>query len=113
MKQAILVRADLKMPKGKTASQCSHAAVEATLKSSSSTIKAWRDQGMKKIILKVSSKNELLDFQKKARALKLVTALIKDAGKTFFSSPTITCLALGPDSDLKIDKITSKLKLIS
>ena len=113
MKQIIVVRTDLKMPKGKTAVQCSHAAVESVLKSPVSKIKTWRNQGMKKVIVKVDSLNELINLQKMARSEKIVNALIKDAGKTFFSTPTITCLALGPDSDVKIDKITSKLKLIS
>jgi len=34
MKQVILVRTDLKMPKGKISVQCSHASVESVLKSS-------------------------------------------------------------------------------
>lgn len=113
MKQNIMVRTDLKMKPGKLASQCSHASVEAVLKSPPSKIASWKKQGMKKVILKVDSQQELLNLQKKAKSQKLITALIKDAGKTFFKSPTITCLAIGPDSDQKIDKITSKLKLIN
>ncbi len=111
MKQVILCRADLKMPKGKMASQCSHSAVEATLKSSPSKIKEWRKNGMKKVILKVNSESELLLYQKKARSLNLVSALITDAGRTFFKESTRTCLAIGPDSERKIDQITGKLKI--
>ena len=47
MKQVILVRQDLKMPKGKLAAQCAHAAVEATLKCSKVLVKDWRKEGQK------------------------------------------------------------------
>ena len=113
MKQAILVRSDLKMPKGKLAAMVAHASVEAVLKTQKAILEDWKKIGMKKVILKVDSENELLSFQKKAKAAKLVTALIKDAGKTFFKNPTIVCLAIGPSSDFEIDKITGKLKLIN
>lgn len=114
MKQMILVRTDLKMPKGKMSAMVAHSSVDAVLKSNKEKIKVWKNQGMKKVILKVSSEKELLEYQKKAEAEKLVTALIQDAGKTFFKGkPTITCLAIGPDHDSKIDRITGKLKLIS
>ena len=43
---------------------------------------------------------------------KLVNALIKDAGKTQVESGTITCLAIGPDEEKKIDKITGNLKIL-
>ena len=112
MKQVILVRTDLKMPKGKLSIQCSHAAVEAVLKSDKNKILDWKNQGMKKIALKVKNENDLLKYKKAAEKLELKTALIKDAGKTFFKKPTITCLAIGPDEEEKIDKITGKLKII-
>ena len=113
MKQVILVRNDLKMPKGKTSAQCSHAAVEATLKSDKENIKEWKKDGMMKAILRVDSEKELLQYNQMAKDSGLVTALITDAGKTFFKEPTRTCLAIGPDDEKKIDKITGKLKLIN
>ena len=113
MKQAVLVRTDLKMPKGKLSAMVAHASVEAVLKSNKSIVDAWKKEGMKKIILKCPSESELFAFQKKAQAKKLVTALIKDAGRTFFKEPTITTLAIGPDEESKIDQITAKLKLIN
>ncbi len=112
MKQAILVRMDLKMPKGKLATQCSHAAVSASLKSSPVKIKKWKSSGMKKVILKVKDKRELLKYKQLAGKEKLVQALVTDAGKTYFKRATTTCLAIGPDEDKKIDLVTSNLKLL-
>jgi len=112
MKQAILVRLDLQMPKGKLAIQCSHASVESVLKSDREKVKAWRKEGMKKIILKVKDKKELLYYLQLAKDSNLVTALITDAGKTFFETTTTTCLAIGPDEEEKLDKLTGNLKLL-
>ena len=113
MKQVILVRNDLKMSKGKLASQCSHASVEAALKSDKEKVKDWRNDGMMKAVLKVEDEKELLKYNQQAKDSGLTTALITDAGKTFFKEPTRTCLAIGPDKEEKINKITGKLKLIN
>jgi len=111
MKQVILVRQDLKMPKGKLAAQVAHAAVEAALNSRLRKVDKWRVEGMKKVILKVKDKRELFQYKKKADSHGYVTAVIKDAGKTFFKKPTVTCLAIGPEED-KIDAITGELSMM-
>jgi PTH2 family peptidyl-tRNA hydrolase len=111
-KQAIIVRKDLKMSQGKIAAQSSHASTDATLKSDSEKVKAWRTTGMKKVILKVNSREELLLIKKEADKQKLTTALIKDAGKTEIKPGTITALGIGPEKEEVIDKVTGKLKLL-
>ena len=50
-KQLILLRQDLQLPKGKAAAQAAHAAVEAVLRSEKDVVKAWRQEGMAKIVL--------------------------------------------------------------
>ena len=112
MKQAIIVRTDLRMGKGKIASQCSHASVLAFLKTRKSRRDGWLDQGMKKIILKVRDKTSLMKLFSKAKREKLPAALISDAGHTQIKPGTITCLGIGPAGDSKIDKITERLKLL-
>lgn len=112
MKQVILVRQDLKLPKGKLASQASHASVDAVLKSHKNKIKEWKSLGMKKVILKVKNLEELYRFQQIAKDSGLKTALIKDAGRTVVEPGTVTCLAIGPDGDEKIDKITENLHML-
>ena len=107
----ILVRKDLGLSRGKTAVQCSHAAAEAALKSDKKKINEWR-KFSKKVVLQVDSENDLLKYKKEAEKAKLVTALIRDAGLTEIPENTLTCLAIGPDEDEKIDKITGKLKTL-
>ena len=110
-KQVILVRADLKLPKGKMSAQVAHASVDAVLKSSKDKVDEWKSQGMKKIILKVADEKELLKYQQLAKKEGLVAAIITDAGKTVVAPGTKTCLGIGPDSEELIDKMTGKLKM--
>lgn len=112
MKQAILIRTDLKMDKGKAASQCAHASIGAYLNSSEKNREKWEKEGMKKVVLKISSEKEIKDFYKLAKKEKLPCELIRDRGLTQIKPGTITALGIGPAEDEKIDKITGKLKLL-
>ncbi len=112
MKQAIIVRQDLKLPKGKAAAQAAHASVEAVLRSDKEDIKNWRMSGMAKIVLKVENEKELLKLNQFAKDAGLVTAVITDAGRTVVAPGTRTCMAIGPNEDEKIDEIISELKLL-
>ena len=111
-KQVILVRDDLKLPKGKMGAQCAHASVEAVLKSGKDKIKKWRQEGAGKIVLKVENKEALYRYNQLAKDAGLVTALITDAGKTVIAPGTETCVAIGPDDEEEIDNITGSLKLV-
>src|SRR3989344_6812504 len=106
MKLVMLLRKDLKMPIGKAAAQCAHAAVQAVLKSDKKKVSEWMGKSAgKKVVLAVEDEKELLKFEKLAKKEKLTTALIRDAGRTFFRKPTLTCLGIGPDKENKIDKL--------
>ena len=109
-KQAILVRQDLKMRKGKLAGQVAHASLESALKAKPRVLEEWRGEGAKKVVLKVRDMKELKEYIQLSK--KLPHALITDAGRTFFAKPITTCLGIGPAEELEIDKITSKLHLI-
>lgn len=112
LKQVILVRTDLKLPKGKLAAQVGHGAVEAALKSPKTKLSKWRSSGQKKVVLKVSSEKDLFVFKQAAEDNGLTTALIKDAGHTFLAPGTITCLGIGPDEEEKIDTVTGELSML-
>jgi PTH2 family peptidyl-tRNA hydrolase len=112
LKQTIIVRQDLKLPKGKAAAQAAHASVEATLRSDKDTIKAWRGSGMAKIVLKVPGEKELLRFNQIAKDEGLVTAVITDAGRTVVEPGTRTCLAVGPAEEEHLDELFGDLQLL-
>lgn len=111
-KQVIVIRADLKMSKGKTAAQAAHASVEAMQNCEKRLVTAWHSEGMKKVVLQANGEKDLISLRNKARAEKLATALIKDAGMTEVEPGTITALGIGPDKDSKIDKVTGRLKVL-
>lgn len=111
-KQVILMRTDLKLPRGKACSQAAHASVEAVLNSDKRKVQAWRAEGMAKIVLKVKDEKELLSHLRQAKEAGLTASLITDAGRTVIAPGTKTCVGIGPDDEEKIDKITGKLRLL-
>ncbi|MBN2142921.1 peptidyl-tRNA hydrolase [Candidatus Woesearchaeota archaeon] len=112
MKQAILIRNDLKLPKGKMAAQAAHASVEAVLRSDHEKVGDWRREGMAKVVLKVDDEKSLYKHLQEAKDFGMTTSAITDAGKTVVAPGTVTCGAIGPDRDEEVDKVISKLKLM-
>jgi len=110
-KQAILVRQDLKLPKGKMSAQAAHASVECVLRADKELVKEWRAGGMGKIVVKVADEKELYKYVQEAKDDGIVTAVVTDAGHTVVEPGTVTCAGIGPDTTEKIDRIISKLKL--
>lgn len=111
-KQVILVRKDLKLPKGKMAAQASHASVDAVLKCDRRIVELWRKEGGKKVILEVEDDKELLKYKQIADDAGLKTALVIDAGRTVLKPGTMTCLGIGPDAEKNIDVVSGKLKML-
>ncbi len=110
-KQVIVLRADLKLSRGKLAVQAAHAAVIGYELSDRRTIERWKLEGQKKIALKVNSERELFELKEKARKLGLVAEVVRDAGLTEVEPGTPTALVIGPDEERKIDRVTGNLPL--
>lgn len=114
-KQTIVVRADLHMGRGKTAAQSSHASLSAykrVEKTNPQIARAWEEEGQKKVVLKVNSESELLDFYNKAKSAGIPCELIRDAGHTQLEPGTLTCFAAGPWGESELDAVFGKLKLL-
>jgi len=112
-KQAIIIRTDLGMKKGKIASQASHASVSAfvdCLKKNPKACDEWLPF-QKKVVLKVDNEKELVMLFESLRKL-LPCALIKDAGRTQIEPGSITATGIGPAKESEINKFTKDLKLL-
>jgi peptidyl-tRNA hydrolase, PTH2 family len=125
-KQVIVIRKDLNMRRGKEIAQGSHASMAFITKNlrfnsnekhfASICFKnselEWLESSFRKITCSVDSLEELQKLHELAKAAGIESNIITDSGFTEFNGvPTITCLAIGPDYDDKIDPITSELKL--
>ena len=113
-KQAIVLRTDLNMGKGKLVAQGAHASIEAylrTTKKKPEWASTWLAEGMKKIVLKIDSKEELTALFEEIKNL-LPATLIADAGHTQVAPGTLTAIGVGPAPEIEIDKFLSKYKLL-
>jgi len=114
-KQVIAVRTDLGMSRGKIAVQVAHGSLSASENarvSQQEIWRAWYREGQKKVAVKVSSEEELLELRRMAINHRLPHALIRDAGMTELPPGTITVLGIGPAKAEVIDKVTGDLKLL-
>ena len=112
IKFVIVVRKDLDMGCGKIAAQVGHAC-SSVVYNNIDEIYNWINYGnQRKAVLKVKSEKELIELMKKARELRILTTVIRDAGKTQVDPNTLTCCGFGPDTSNKLDKLTGHLKLL-
>jgi len=115
IKQVIIIRTDLGMSTGKKCAQACHASVSASDNariSDKRMWKAWKQQGQKKVILKLQGIDELQEIYRQVQSKHIPCYLIKDAGLTELAPGTTTALGIGPYRSSEIDKITGNLKLL-
>jgi PTH2 family peptidyl-tRNA hydrolase len=113
VKLAVGVRTDLDMGRGKIAAQVAHAAVAAVLGNlGTADFAAWIEDGQPKVVLKVTSAEQLRDVARRGEAAGLPVELISDAGRTQVTPGTLTCCALGPAESARIDAVTAELPLL-
>lgn len=112
-KQVILIRTDLKMKRGKEIGQGAHASCEAIAdRLDDPIVKAWRAGSYAKIVLAVSSEEDLVKLHSAAVAAGLPNFLVTDEGRTqFHGRRTKTAAAIGPGEPAQIDALTGHLKL--
>lgn len=134
-KQVLVWRNDLKVRKGKLASQCCHASMAFLTKEMSSAysafstfpifctkefdldnvveIRHWLENSFRKIVCYVESEQELEEIHQKALDNGLISHMIEDNGATEFNGvKTKTCVAIGPHFCSKFEGLTDHLPLL-
>ena len=115
IKQAIIMRSDLDMSRGKLAAQAAHASLMSFFeaeRADRSTVKRWLESGEKKIVLKVDSEDALIKLYNAFKFKNIPCALVTDAGLTEIPPGSKTALGVGPWMEEELDPITGKLKLL-
>ena len=100
------------MSTGKLAVQACHASVAAVLRAGVDALKHWEIDGQTKITLGVNSLAELENLKRQCEAMRIVHAMISDAGRTELAAGTVTALAVGPAEDKAVDRITGSIPLL-
>jgi PTH2 family peptidyl-tRNA hydrolase len=127
IKQVIVVRADLKLRRGKECAQVAHAASmwlrDYALEAHDSSDRghppasllsvqhAWLVGNYRKIVVKATSDSQLRDLYAAAVARGLEAHLVTDDGLTEVPPGTITALAIGPHSEDAFVGLTDDLPL--
>ncbi len=115
IKQAIVLRTDLEMSRGKIAAQAAHASLMSYFeaeKADRHVVKEWLDNGEKKIVLKVSDEEALVKLFGAFKYKGVPCALVTDAGLTEIAPGSKTALGIGPWNSKEIDQFTKGLKLL-
>ena len=114
-KMVLVVRGELRLTAGKAAVQVAHGAVmltRAAERRDPATLDAWLAEGQMKIALTVPTLADLETLERQARARRLPTVWVEDAGFTEVPPGTRTCLGLGPARASEIDAVTGGLPLL-
>jgi peptidyl-tRNA hydrolase, PTH2 family len=114
-KMVLILRKELRLTPGKAAVQVAHAAVMLVRRAEEkdlARLRAWLDQGQKKIALVAPSLSDLERLEREARAKGIPTVWVEDAGLTEVPPGTRTCLGLGPVLAETVDAVTGDLDLL-
>lgn len=120
-KQILIFREDLltsiTVPRGKIASQIAHASMQFLINEPNVFLKEdvqnWIKTGMTKIVCVCNDLKHLEKLDNEAYALNLRSYYVIDEGRTVFNNElTKTVLAIGPNLNENVDKITRSLKLL-
>ncbi|MCI4319546.1 MAG: peptidyl-tRNA hydrolase Pth2 [Thermoplasmata archaeon] len=110
----LVLRLELGLSPGKAAVQVAHAAVmlaESARDRRGEVYSEWLRAGQKKIVVTARTMEDLQELARQARARKLPSVLVQDAGLTEVAPGTVTVLGIGPGPAREIDPITGSLPL--
>ena len=117
-KQVIVIRADLKLRRGKECAQVAHAAsmwlmrmVESGHRFLTADQSAWLRGNYRKIVVKATTEKQLRDLHQEALSRGLRAYLVIDDGLTEVPPNTVTALAIGPHEDSAFVGLTDHLPL--
>ena len=111
-KQVIIIRKDLKMGCGKMCGQAAHGSILSMIISNQDVTNDWINEGMRKIVLKTNSLEELQDLNKRLTENNIKSTFVNDFGLTQVEHGTATTLAVEILDENIIDEYINEFKLL-
>ena len=111
-KQVIIVRKDLGMRCGKMCGQVAHGSIFSMIISDQNIMNKWINEGMRKIILKTHSLDELQNLKQILEENNIKSEFVNDFGLTQIENGTTTVLAIEILKSEIIDEYIKDFKLL-
>jgi len=113
----LLVREDITMSPGKAMAQAGHAfvgvgVVEAARRAGHPGLETYLSGQQGKIAVRAKNLNAIRRAAEECRAAGLPVCVVTDAGRTEFTEPTVTCMAVGPTPRSGLPKYVQRMRLL-
>jgi PTH2 family peptidyl-tRNA hydrolase len=115
LKMWLAVRTDIRMSRGKLATQAGHAYSWLTvtaLKDAAAAMASYLAASTPKISVKAKNEQALRRIETECKAAGIPCYLVVDAGRTEFGGPTPTVIAFGPAHRSSLPKFLQGLQLL-
>lgn len=107
-----LFRTDLEMPLGKALAQAGHAYVGALFSAPREVAEVYMANSQQKITKKAKNLKTIERAAEECQRAGIPCYVVRDAGRTVFPEPTVTCIGIGPVMRAQLPKFVEKLQLL-
>lgn len=108
---AVIFRSDIDMPRGKSEVQFGHAIALVFGQCEHDKIWFYLSGSQLKLSMEVDDLAAIEKIAEMAERRGVPYAIVKDAGRTVFGEPTITCIGLGPMNKTDCNALTRKARM--
>ncbi|WP_374308952.1 aminoacyl-tRNA hydrolase [Methylocella sp.] len=107
------IRRDLPIPRGKLATQAGHAYAAALWRAPRHVAEAYMSSPVQaKITVGVKTQDQLRKMFELCREAGLPSVIVRDFGRTVFTEPTFTAMAVGPCRQSDLPSAFRRLRLL-
>lgn len=108
---AVVFRADLDMPRGKSEVQFGHAVAALMIAADQDTVAAYMAGSQLKLSMEADDEAAIDAIQRRAALRGVPCVKVSDAGRTVFGEPTVTCIGLGPMNKTNCNALTRNARM--
>lgn len=107
---AVIFRADLDMPRGKSEVQFGHA-VAMLIAPGGPSVLDYMEGSQLKLSMEVDELSDIEYIRRRAELRGVRYAVVEDAGRTVFGESTVTCIGIGPLNKTDCNALTRNARM--